>query len=136
MTLILLLSVGIQNTLTINCWAANVLSRPRSSSDVNPTSARPKPTPSASPSERPNIVPPDLQAAKDLLNACDKALSNCEAVIKAKENIIAAQDKIIVQQGKDLDDVKGQRDSILRSPILWGIIGIAIGGIAVGIIKR
>ena len=96
---------------------------------------RPEVSPQPVPSPKIVLSSPDLDAAKALLGACDKALSDCETLLKDKDAIIHKQDELIGAQSKELTSLREDRDSILKSPIFWTVVGIALGGIVVGVTK-
>lgn len=70
-----------------------------------------------------------------LLGACDKAEKDCEKLAKTKDAKIQKQGEIMLAQDKEISELKADRDNILKNPILWAVIGIAIGvagGVAIG----
>lgn len=79
-----------------------------------------------------NLVPPSLQETQDLLRACDKALSACDKTVKAQEELAKAHLEVISEQERSISHLKEEKDSSVRSNLLWFILGAALGGIVVG----
>lgn len=72
-----------------------------------------------------NISADNLET--EVIEACQDALTKCSFVITEQEQVIKSQDKAI-KEGLDREKtLRAQRDNPLKSPVLWGIVGLILG---------
>lgn len=88
------------------------------------------PLPSPQPSPQLDLTPAETKQVVDLLKSCDKALTDCEAANKSKENVIKGQGEVILAQDKQIADLEKDKNNILKSPVLWFFVGVAVTGVA------
>jgi hypothetical protein len=78
----------------------------------------------------------EIVKCDDVLKACDEALLKAGKVIQGKNEIIDIQAKQVKVLKEQLIEAEDERDSILRSPILWFLAGIIIGGVSYGFVTK
>lgn len=78
----------------------------------------------------PSLNPTETKIVIQALKSCDQAVTNAESTIKSQKDVIVKQDELITKDAKTIEELR-QPPSILKSPILWGIIGVAIGGFVI-----
>lgn len=81
-----------------------------------------------------NAISVDLK--DDLLRACDSALTACSKALESKNNVIKGQAELLAEQETQINQLKADQSSIIKSPALWFIVGAAVTGITIAIIKR
>lgn len=75
-------------------------------------------------------------SALEMLRKCDRALVDCDKLLKDKDAKIRVQGEFIDNQGRQIEALEKSNDSILKSPILWFVVGAAATGLAIGIAGR
>jgi hypothetical protein len=64
----------------------------------------------------------------DVLSLCDKALNDTIVLSNKQANVIKYQDDQIRLQKTKIDELENKNKSLLRSPVLWGVVGF-LGGV-------
>lgn len=138
MTLILLLSAVIQNILVTHD-AYGYSGHDRIPVLGKKEVAAPAPvahSPDPSPSPSMDLETPQVKEMKELLGACDKALDSCDKLVKDKNEKLKLQNEIITNRDKQIQHLRDDSNSIIKNPVLWFVIGTALGVIAGGIALR
>ena len=69
------------------------------------------------------------------LRLCDLAVMSCKAALDAKEAETKVLHEAVESASKRVQELEVERASVWNSKWLWLGIGLAVGGVAVGIIK-
>ena len=77
-----------------------------------------------------------LEGEDALLKACDEALNACIEADKSKTEVIDAQHLVIGEQSARIEALESEQRSILKSPILWFVIGVAAASITIGVASK
>lgn len=86
---------------------------------------------------RPVPTAPDMPPSDDeLLKACDEALSACAKSIESKNAIIETQNQLLQAQDKQIDQLVEDSRSIMKSPLLWFLVGVAATSATIIILKK
>lgn len=76
---------------------------------------------------------PKERACQAALSACDEALKAADQVIKGKNAIIGAQDEQIKNLKTQVVEIREERDSLFKNPIVWFLVGFVAGGLSYAI---
>lgn len=74
-------------------------------------------------------------AESELLKSCDAALGKCAAANEAKQEVIDSQTRLLAQQTVEIKEMQDANNSVLKSPILWGVIGAAAAALILGVAR-
>jgi len=90
-----------------------------------------------------DLVPEQIKATRlviegedALLKACDAALNACIEADKSKTEVIDAQQLVIGEQSVRIGELEAEQRSILKSPILWFVVGVAAASITIGVARK
>jgi hypothetical protein len=72
----------------------------------------------------------------EVLKACDEALNKAGKVIEGKNEIIKAQEEQVKNLSEQVIDLQDERDSIFKNPIVWFLVGVAVGGLSYGLVTK
>lgn len=72
----------------------------------------------------------------DVLSSADEALTACDKVVKDSEVLIQAQKDALLQSRAREKELMEERDSILRNPWFWGVVGAGIGAGSIILIRK
>lgn len=75
-----------------------------------------------------NIGAANMTAATEAARAADEAIESCDELVKTQDELIKAQSRVIDKMAEREAKLKQQRDSVLRNPLVWFLIGGIAGG--------
>lgn len=79
---------------------------------------------------------PTLEETIELLIACDDAFLSCADVVGQQDVILEQQANAIDLQAKRISELKADRDSFWKNPLVWGFAGIAAGVLGGVLVNR
>lgn len=80
-----------------------------------------------------NLVPKDLQEAKELLSACDDAVEAGKEALSASEKVVQKQQEQIQKLEQVVVQKEQKSQEITQQPWFWMLIGVAVGVVSVGV---
>lgn len=80
----------------------------------------------------PTIADPKTPTCDEVLNACNQVVEKSQRDRESLKEIIRIQDEALKAATKREAELMAQRDSILKNPILWTVVG-AFTGLVVGV---
>lgn len=80
-----------------------------------------------------NLTSTEVEAAGELLRACDKALATCEAAGRDKDAIIKTQSELLETQNKQISKLAAR--PLTDNPLIWFIGGMLVTGLTVRLVK-
>lgn len=70
------------------------------------------------------------------LRLCDLAVMSCKAALDAKDAETAVLNEALQVATKRQQELESERNSFWNNKLLWVGIGLVVGGVAVGVIKK
>jgi ABC-type sugar transport system substrate-binding protein len=87
---------------------------------------------SASAQEPINLTPPETQALKELLQACDAKVQAQDKYAKLGDDMIDRQGQLLQKQNERIDQLESKNDNGL----LYFVVGMLTTGLTVYLVKR
>lgn len=75
-------------------------------------------------------------SCKEVIQKCDKALADKNKELELADLAIQRCNEVNGHLKHELEDTKDERDAWYRNPLVMGLFGVIVGGVAVGVLNK